>query len=289
MNDTLQRFLFENLGIRGELVRLDASWQAVLERQDYPPVVRTRLGELMAASILLSATLKFDGSMTLQVRGDGPIGMMVVECTSARTLRGLAHWEGEPDEASLTGQFGDARLIITIDQKKTGRDRYQGIVPLEGDSFAEAIEGYLYRSEQLPTRLWLAADSDSAAGLLLQDLPGQYSEEDAWNRVSTLAETVTEPELLDLEQGEVIRRLFHEEDVRVFESEPVSFRCSCSRERVESALRGLGHDEVTDIIRTEGEVAVNCEFCNRRYAYDAVDVERLFAGPEQPEVSTTRH
>ncbi len=287
MNDTLQRFLFENLGIRGELVRLDASWQAVLERHDYPPVVRERLGELMAASVLLSATLKFDGSMTLQIRGDGPIGMMVVECTSARTLRGLAHWEGEPDGASLSGQFGDAQLIITIEPK--GRDRYQGIVPLEGERFAEAIEGYLYRSEQLPTRLWLAADAESAAGLLVQDLPGQYSEEDAWNRVSTLAETITDPELLDLEQGEVIHRLFHEEDVRVFENEPVSFRCSCSRERVEGALRGIGHDEVADIIRTEGEVAVNCEFCNRRYAFDAVDVERLFAGQTQPEVSATRH
>ena len=288
MSDTLQRFLFENLGIRGELVRLDASWQAVLERQDYPPVVRARLGELMAASVLLSATLKFDGSMTLQIRGDGPIPMMVVECTSARTLRGLAHWEDEPDEDSLFSQFGDAQLIITIDHKR-GRDRYQGIVPLEGESFAQAVEGYLYRSEQLPTRLWLAADNDSAAGLLLQDLPGQYSEEDAWNRVSTLAETVTEPELLHLKPGEVIRRLFHEEDVRIFESEPVSFRCSCSRERVESTLRGLGHEEVTDIIRTEGEGGVNCEFCNRHYAFDAVDVERLFAGQTQPDVSNTRH
>lgn len=289
MSDTLQRFLFENLGIRGELVRLDATWQAVLERHDYPPVVRERLGELMAASVLLSATLKLNGAMTLQVRGEGPIGMMVVECTSARTLRGLAHWSEVPAEGStLADQFGDAQLVITIDPK-LGKERYQGIVPLEGEQFSNAIEGYLYRSEQLPTRLWLTADTQSAAGLLLQDLPGQYTEEDAWNRVAMLADTITPEELLELEQAEVIRRLFHEEDVRVFESEPVSFRCSCSRERVESALRGLGHAEIMDILRSEGEIAVNCEFCNRRYRFDAVDAERLFSGQAQPEIAPTRH
>ncbi len=281
MSDTLQRFLFENLGIRGELVRLDAAWQAVLERHDYPPAVRARLGELMAAAALLSATIKFDGTLTLQIQGDGPITMMVVEATAGRSLRGLAHWHGEVAEQSLAEQFGTGRMVITVDPG-LGRERYQGIVALEGEHLADAFEHYLYRSEQLPTRLWLAADGATAAGLLIQDLPARATEQEAWNRVSLLADTLSSGELLELEQREVIRRLFHEEDVRLFDAEPVSFRCSCSRERVESALRGLGQEEVRDIIRTEGSIAVNCEFCNRGYAFDAIDAEALFSEGVQP-------
>lgn len=289
MSDTLQRFLFENLGIRGELVRLDAAWKAVLERHAYPPVVRDLLGELMSAGSLLAATLKFDGSLTLQIQGEGPITLMVVECTAARTVRGLAHWEGEVGEGELAELFGqDARLVITIDPKM-GRDRYQGIVPLEGKRLAQAIEGYLYRSEQLATRLWLAADENGSAGLLLQDLPAQYTDQESWSRVGMLADTITDRELLTLDQFEVVRRLFHEEDVRIFEAEPLSFRCTCSRERVEGALRGLGREELLSVLEEEGMVAVNCEFCNRAYRFDAVDVDGLFAEQPQPDVSRTRH
>lgn len=288
MSDTLQRFLFEDLGIRGELVRLDATWQAVLERHDYPRPVRNRLGELMAAGQLLAATLKFDGTLTLQVQGDGPLSMMVVEVTAARTLRGLATWRNEVPEAGLREAFGQGRLVITLDPG-LGRERYQGIVALEGEHLAEAIEDYLYRSEQLPTRLWLAADGAAAAGLLVQDLPQQETGAEDWNRVEHLASTITDRELLELSQREVIRRLFHEEDVRVFEPEPVSFRCSCSRDRVEGALRGLGRHELEEILAEQGEITVDCEFCNRRYSFDAVDAEALLSESVRPEGSSSRH
>ena len=287
MSDTLQRFLFENAAIRGELVHLDATWQAALERHDYPEPVRNLLGEMMVASALLSATLKFEGTLTMQVQGNGPVNFMVVEATSRRTLRGLAHWKGEVPDRELAAQFGDGHLAITIDPESG--ERYQGVVALKGDSLADAIDDYLERSEQLATRMWLTANAESAAGLLLQKLPEQERDEDDWNRITTLGATLTEAELFGVSQQEVIHRLFHEEDVRLFEAEPVSFRCSCSRERVATALRGVGRDEVMDIIDKEGLVETHCEFCNRHYTFDVVDIEQLFVEAPTHELDGTQH
>jgi molecular chaperone Hsp33 len=187
----------------------------------------------------------------------------------------------------LHAQFGAGRLTITIDPG-TGGERYQGIVALEGDGLADAIDTYLDRSEQLPTRMWLAADENSAAGMLLQKLPGTDADDDAWNRVQALGATLSAGELLALPAQEIIHRLFHEEEVRLFDTEPVSFHCSCSRERVAGMLHSLGQDEVMDILRSEGAIEVTCEFCNKRYRFDAVDAAQLFA-PLPPDVGTTRH
>ena len=288
MSDTLQRFLFENAGVRGEVVQLDATWRAVLDRHDYPPAVREVLGESMAAAALLAATLKLRGSITLQVQGSGPISLLVVECTSARTLRGIAHWNQDVPAGDLHARFGDGRLVITVDPGE-GMERYQGIVPLEGANIAEALDTYLERSEQLATRLWLAAGQDRAAGLLVQKLPGLAPDADAWTRVTTLSATVTPAELLELTPREVMHRLFHEEDLRVFEPEPVSFRCSCTRERVEQMLRQLGRDEVEALLQEEGEVAVDCNFCNQHYVFDAVDAAQVFLDGTQPHAGPTRH
>lgn len=297
MSDTLQRFLFEKASVRGELVQLDASWQAVLERHDYPEAVREPLGQMIVASVLLAATMKFNGSMTLQVRGNGPISMLVVDCSPRHGddeqgplyhVRGMAIWEGEVPEADLASRFGDANLAITIDPGP-GSKRYQGIVALTGNSVADAIDDYLERSEQLSTRMWLTADGKRAAGMLLQKLPGVKEDGEDWNRLSMLAATITDGELLELEQQELIHRLFHEEDVRVFEPQPVAFHCNCSRERVADALRSLGHDEVMDIVRSEGKVEAGCQFCNRHYLFDAVDAEQIFADVPPPEGGSTRH
>ncbi len=297
MSDTLQRFLFEQASVRGELVQLDASWKAVLERHDYPQAVREPLGQMMVASVLLAATMKFNGSITLQVRGSGPIGMLVVDCSPHHGgdeigplyhVRGMAHWEGEVPAGDLASRFGDGSLVITIDPGP-GSKRYQGIVALSGCSVADAIDDYLERSEQLATRMWLSADAERAAGLLLQKLPAETVEEESWSRLTLLAGTITDRELLDLKQQEIVHRLFHEEDVRLFESQPVAFHCNCTRERVVDALRGIGRDEVMDIIHSEGKVEVSCQFCNRHYEFDAVDAEQLFAEQPQPGGDTTRH
>lgn len=286
MRDLLQRFLFDDTAIRGELVQLDQAWQEVLSRHDYPQAVRDRLGEMIAAAALLAATLKFKGRLILQIQGDGPINLMVAEATAQKTLRGMAQWQGEVQTGDLQNQFGTGRLAITIDSGSG--ERYQGLVELTGDSLSAAIDGYLERSEQLPTRLWLAADGQTAAGLLLQKLPAVEQDNDAWTRLQALADTLTAGELLQVPFLQIIQRLFHEENVRLFTAEQVAFYCSCSRERVADVLVNLGEAEVQDILHTEGNIEVTCEFCNQRYSFDAVDAAQLFL-LLVPVVGETRH
>jgi molecular chaperone Hsp33 len=286
--DTLRRFIFEKLPVQGRCVHLDASWRAVLERQDYPAPVRTLLGEAMAAVALLSATLKYDGVITLQIQGNGPVPLLVVQCTSRFNLRGLAHWRGESLPSGLKALLGDGRLVITIEPAGQG-ERYQGIVPLEGGTLAECLEGYFQHSEQLPTRLWLTAGTGSAAGLLLQVMPHRERDPEAWRHVTVLADTVTGDELSGLSTEQLLHRLYHEEDLRLFEAAPVSFRCQCSRERIEATLRGLGAEEVRGILKEQGRVHVDCEFCGRGYDFDAVDVQTLFVPEAQSAHSGARH
>lgn len=286
--DSLRRFVFEDSSVRGELVYLDATWQAVLARRDYPPSVRALLGEAMAAAVLLSATIKFTGSFTLQIQGDGPVYLLVVQCTSERTLRGLARWKGSVSDGPLDEMFGGGRLAITIDPGQA-KERYQGIVELGSGRIQDALEDYFRRSEQLATHLWLAADANRAVGMLLQNLPGENADQDAWGRVVHLGKTLTDAELLELPAREILHRLFHEEDVRLFGREPVSFRCGCSREAIEDILRRLGYDEVRDILREQGRVKVDCEFCGQHYEFDPVDARQVFAAAVPPTVPKTRH
>ncbi|PWT71811.1 MAG: Hsp33 family molecular chaperone HslO [Proteobacteria bacterium] len=289
MTDSLQRFLFEGSPVRGEIVHLDATWRAVLERHDYPEPLRAALGELMAAAALLSATIKFTGSLILQVQGSGPVKLIVVECTSDQTMRATAKWDGELPQSDFRALVGDGRFVITIAPGEA-KQTYQGVVSLEGGSVAAALEHYMASSEQLETRLWLASDPTQAAGMLLQKLPGSSGvDPDAWNRAVKLGETVTSQELLKLPARQIVRRLYHEEDIRVFEARVMSFRCSCSLERVTNMLRLLGHDEVRSILRERGAVDVSCEFCNRRYAFDPVDAEQIFASEVMTRAGTTRH
>lgn len=286
--DTLQRFLIEHSSVRGELVHLDNTWRTVLEKRHYPAPIRNTLGQFMAAASLLSATLKFQGSLIMQIRGDGPISLLVVECTSGGALRATAKWKDEPDTEDLSELFGNGQLVITIDPK-LGKERYQGIVELNASTVAEALEDYLMQSEQLATRLWLASDQHQACGMLLQKLPHETDEEtDDWNRAIHLAETLTHDELLMVPPNEIIRRLYHEETIRLFASEPMSFACSCSRERVIRALRVMGPDELNTLVRERGSVSVDCEFCNEHYEFDAVDVEQIFASVNPTEAPPTR-
>lgn len=288
LQDSLQRFVFEGAPIRGEIVRLDSTYRAVLDRRDYPPVVRELLGEFMAAAALLTATLKFDGRLSLQVQGNGPIGLLVVECTAAGAMRAIAQWQGEVPAGSLRRMVGDGRFAMTIDPEGS-RERYQGIVAIEGETVADALEHYFAQSEQLDTRLWLAAGPDQAAGMLLQKLPQAGNEDpDIWARAVHLGSTLTRTELLALPVREILRRLYHEEDIRLFSRRPVSFRCSCSRERVEGVLRMLGRAEVDSILEEQGRIEVDCEFCGSRYAFDSVDAAALFAAPAPADTPTTR-
>ncbi|MBA3024015.1 MAG: Hsp33 family molecular chaperone HslO [Gammaproteobacteria bacterium] len=288
--DSLSRFLFEHLPLRGEIVRLDDVWQHVIDRHDYPPVLRDMMGELCAAAVLLAATLKLDGSMVLQVHGKGAVKLLVVECSGDLELRATAKWEGDLTQGRLQDLVGDGRFVITLDPKDGGQ-AYQGIVPLEGDSIADILQGYMTRSEQLETRLWLAADGTSAGGMLLQRLPeqGETDDEDAWGRATKLADTLKPEELLDLPAAELVHRLYHEEDIRMFEAQPVVFRCTCSRENVANMLRMIGREEVDEILAEREEIEVHCEFCNERYVFDKVDADAVFAEVVALSASKTIH
>lgn len=276
-SDTLRRFLFEHAPIRGEIVRLDAVWQSVIERHDYPPVLRDLMGELCAAAVLLAATLKLKGSMILQIHGKGAVKLLVVECTGDLEVRATAKWEGDLAQGTLQDMVGDGRFVITLDPKD-GNQAYQGIVALEGDSIAEILQNYMTRSEQLETRLWLAADGKSAGGMLLQKLPEQpeWQEDDAWGNATQIADTLKPEELLNVPAGELVHLLYHEEDIRLFDALDVVFRCTCSRENVARMLNMLGREEVDSIIAERGDVEVHCEFCNQRYVFDRVDVDAVF-------------
>lgn len=283
--DTLRRFVLDNANVRGEWVHLDKTWQTVLERADYPDTIRNVLGEAFAAVALLSATIKHQGSLILQIRGDGPIHLLVVHATPQGTLRGLARWNTEPDnDADLSAMFGKAQMVITMEAATKTHERYQGIIALEGDTIADTLEGYFSQSEQLPTRLWLTADQNSASGMLLQrlaDAPNADDERDAknredWSRNRMLLDTLTADELQTLAPDELIYRLFHEEAPRLFDAKSLVFHCPCSLEKIENTLKTLGRAEAESIIAEQGKIEVTCEFCNAVYALDAIDTARLF-------------
>ncbi|HEU4655349.1 MAG TPA: Hsp33 family molecular chaperone HslO [Steroidobacteraceae bacterium] len=310
--DCLHRFLFEDYPIRGYLVHLDASWRALLEHRTYPQSIRDTLGEAVAASVLLAATLKFDGTLSLQLKGRGPMHLMIAQCSSQLGVRAVARYREEVDERDLVALSGDGNLTVTLENDDLTQ-RYQGIVPLAGERLSECLRDYFENSEQLPTRLWLHADEQGASGLLLQRLsddtvagrqgtrwvsnaavpnkavPNQAEIADAWNRVQLLGDTLQPSELKGLSDQAILRRLFAEDDVRLFESAPVFFRCRCSRERVEGMLRALGADEVRSIIEERGNVEVHCDFCNRGYVFDPVDAEQLLAAPSATDASTSLH
>ena len=289
MSDSLQRFLLEGTPVRGEIVRLDATWRAVLERREYPKPLEQLLGEMMAAGALLSATLKFDGALIMQMQGDGPVRLLVVEVTSEHTMRATAKWEGDIASGGIQSLLGDGKFVITI-APESGKQAYQGIVSLDGDTVSEVLEHYMATSEQLDTRLWLASDESQAGGMLLQRLPEHPEyDEDAWNRATTIGETITKQELLTLSARDIVHRLYHEEDIRLFEERATAFRCSCTRDRVTAMLRLLGRDEVQSILSERDRVEVACEFCGRQYVFDAVDSEQVFASEIQTPAGKEKH
>ena len=287
--DLLHRFLFESLPVRGHLVRLDASWRAAIEHHDYPQAIGDALGEAMVASVLMAGALKFEGRLSLQFEGPGPVRLLLAQCTHRHAIRGVARHDELRADIAADGLFGGGQLAVTIEQPEGG-DRYQGVVPLVAERLSACLEQYFERSEQLPSRMMLTATRDRAAGLLLQRVAvgasGSEAEnaeaDDAWHRLGLLAGTVAARELLDTPSGELLGQLFPEDDIRLFEGTPVYFQCSCSRERVAGILQALGADEVKGLLEERGDVEVRCEFCNRAWRFDAVDVAGLFsAGASQ--------
>ena len=316
--DALHRFVFDGAPVRGLLVRLDDGWRELLacragESAAYPEPVRALLGEMAAAGVLMRSSIKFDGRLVLQMHGDGPVSLAVAEVHGDLRFRATASVEGRVDAgaglAELLDARGHGRCAITLEplQRQAGQQPYQGVVPLHGDRreplrrLSQVLEHYMLQSEQLDTRMVLAADDRCAAGLLLQRLPaagparpsGERPEDqiglnEDFNRIARLAATLTRDELLNLDADTLLRRLFWEERVVRFAARQPRFACSCSRERVRNMLLGLGSTEVEGIVAERGEVEVGCEFCGRQYRFDAVDVGSMFTPPrDQPGIDAT--
>lgn len=282
VEDVLHRFLLERAGVRGVLVRLGAAWREVAGRADYPPALRSMLGEALAASALMTGNIKLEGHLSLELKSSGALRLLFAECSDQGRLRGLARWNAPLPAALALNELPDAVMAITIGNVERGQ-RYQGLVELREPELAGALESYFSQSEQLPARILLAADGEHAVGLMLQRLPGEgghdsVKDEDAWPRILHLAATLGRDELLTTAPEELLYRLFHEEAVRLFEPRPLAFGCSCTRERVESMLRSLGREEVEAALDArDGEIEVICEFCARRYTFDRIDAEHLLS------------
>lgn len=279
--DYLSRFLFDNHSVRGELVRLNKTYQEILDGHDYPVAVQKLLGELLVATSLLTATLKFEGDIAVQLQGDGPLTLAVINGDNNQNMRGVARVQGEIKENStLHEMVGNGYLVITITPQQG--ERYQGIVGLEHDTITQCIENYFVQSEQLPTRLFIHVGSYNeqaiATGLLLQVLPASEDTEESFTHLAALTDTIKAEELFSLPAEEILYRLYNQEEVRLFTPQPVQFKCTCSRARCEDSLMTLPADEVDTIIAEEGKIDMHCDYCGNHYIFDQIDIEQIRKG-----------
>jgi len=279
MPDQGQRFLFDEFAIRGELVQLTDTTREIFNNHEYPKPVKKLIGEFVAAAAMLSATIKFEGSLILQVKGEGQVTMLMAECRNQQELRAIARYSENSDSGQPILGKGQMAIIIEPDEG----ERYQGIVRVEDNNLSQALEKYFLQSEQLRTRIWLHAQDDQAAGLLLQSMPESASESslsresEDWNRVCTLADTITPEELLALPSGQLLHRLFHQEKLRLFEAKPLTFKCTCSKERSTNTLVSLGETDVRTLLaEQDGTIEINCQFCHAKYRFDEPELNKVF-------------
>jgi molecular chaperone Hsp33 len=283
VTDSTTRFLFENTHIRGELTQIARPLQEVLSKHNYPKTVQPLLGEFMAAAAMLSDTIKFDGILTLQVKGSGQVRTLMAECRNNEALRAIAQYNDDFDDSGAL--LGEGQMAITIDPEKG--HRYQGIVQINDNDIrlAKALEDYFLQSEQIKTRVWLFADNNAAAGLMLQAMPrsasesslDSHEEDEDWERLNFLAETLKPEEALTLDTTTLLHRLFHEETVRVFPARHLHFECTCSEERSANAIITLGQQDAIEIAKEQGHIEIDCQFCHARYAFNLQQVKDLFS------------
>lgn len=281
MTDQLQRFIFDDYQIRGEIARAHNSFNEIIKKHDYSPEVANIVGELLIATSLLTATLKFAGKITVQLQGDGPLDLAVINANQDQELRGTARVAGETKGLSFKQLIGKGHLMITV--TPDNGERYQGIVELSKDSLSECLEDYFAQSEQLPTRIILHAsstDKPQAAGLLLQTLPAVHEDHnEQFQHVSALASTVKEEELYTLENEQLLFRLYHQETVRLFDATPITFKCSCSQERCLSSLASIAPEEILEMLKEKGAIDMHCEYCATDYHFEVDDLKILLTDP----------
>lgn len=278
-SNVLHRYLFEDLSVRGELVQLDDAYRDIISSKEYPAPLQKLLGELLVSTTLLTATLKFEGSITMQLQGDGPVSLAVINGDHEQKVRGVARWEGEiAADATIHDMLGKGHLVITIDPKQG--ERYQGIVGLDGDNLSQILENYFANSEQLKTRIWLRTGEHQgqarAAGMLIQVMPDGTGTEQDFEHLEQLTETIKNEELFGLEANELLYRLYNQEQVRLFDPQAVEFFCGCSRERSAAAIITIERAEIDDILAESGSISLHCDYCGTNYTFDEPQVVELF-------------
>jgi len=278
VKDQLNRYIFDEAHVRGELVQANKTYQEIVTNHNYPAAINLLMGELLVATSMLTALLKFEGSIAVQLQGEGPVSLVVVNGDDQQQLRGVARVHGAVTTSKLTEIFTKGYMAITITPKQG--ERYQGIVALDKDTLSECLEAYFEQSEQLKTHFWLRSDSENAAGMMIQALPDDSDNDDAYHNLRQLTDTIKAQELFSLDATTILTRLYHQEEVRIFEPQDLSYRCGCSKERSGAAIVSVGRAEAESIIEEQGQISMHCDYCDTQYLFFANDVATLFMDPE---------
>ena len=275
--DTLQRFLFEHASIRGEIAHLDDTYKTIMHQHPYPPVVKKLLGEALISCLLLAGSIKFEGDVSLQFHGDKRLPLILVQCNHQLQVRAFAKYQEDSEIIDYSGAFLEGKMVLTINQYNQTQ-AYQSVVPILSTSMSENLTHYFSQSEQVASQVWLAVNDDTAAGMLLQLMPGQDSQqrEEFWEYAVQLGQTISEHELLTLDNQTILHRLYHETELRLYTARPVIFQCRCSLKKMEQVLTVLGEKEALKLLQEKGHVDVRCDFCNQQYIFDPIDVTLLF-------------
>lgn len=276
-SDTLQRFIFEHASIRGEIVYIEKTYQTIMSQRKYPPMVKNLLGEAIVSCLLLASSIKFEGSLNLQFQGDKRLSLLLVQCDHELNIRAFAQFIEDLETEEYASAFLEGQMVLTINQNNQ-TNSYQSMVPIQSTSMSENLMTYFAQSEQVATRVWLAVNENAAAGMLLQLMPGQdtLQREQFWEYAVQLGQTVSEHELLTLENETLLYRLYHETEIRTFESRRTQFQCRCTMEKMKQVLNILGEEEAKELLKEQGEVAIRCDFCNHKYTFDPIDIAMIF-------------
>ncbi|WP_131776639.1 Hsp33 family molecular chaperone HslO [Legionella impletisoli] len=280
-SDTLQRFMFEHANIRGEIAHLDETYRIIMAQHPYPEDVRTLLGEALISCVLLAGSIKFEGEISLQFHGDHRLPLLIIQCDNQLNVRGFAKYQESEDKEAIDyyAAFLAGKMVLTINQYNNTK-AYQSVVPIDSASMSENIMHYFAQSEQISTRVWLTVKDNKAAGMLLQLMPGQDTQqrEQFWEYAVHLGETITDEELITLDNVTILHRLYHETELRLYNARAVKFQCRCTQEKMKQVLTILGEEDLKNLLKEQGHVAIRCDFCNKEYQFDAIDVTMLFRG-----------
>ncbi|STX52804.1 heat shock protein 33 [Legionella busanensis] len=275
--DSLQRFMFEHASIRGEIAHLDHTYTTIINQRSYPPMIKNVLGEALVSCLLMIGSIKFEGELSLQFQGDKRLPLLLIQCDHQLHLRGFAKFQPDLTTEEYAAAFLEGKMVLTINPYNQTQS-YQSILPIQSTSMAENLMYYYAQSEQIPSRVWLASDDTKVAGLLLQLMPGQSSEqrEHFWEYAVHIGQTISEPELLSLDNETLLYRLYHETDIRVFDNKMVTFKCRCNPDKMKQVLNVLGEKDIKELLAEKGKIDVTCDFCNQHYSFDSIDITMLF-------------